>query len=82
MIVAAGKVNLQKQLSIMLYLLLTILMALTIGMIMLRKALGHSIFNKPTWWVVLITLFLGVLPIYLLLCLFGFTGKEREEIEY
>ena len=57
-------------------------MALTIGMIMLRKALGHSIFNKPTWWVVLVTLFLGVLPIYLLLCLFGFTGKEREEIEY
>lgn len=61
------------------YLLLTILMALTIGMIMLRKAFGHSIFNKPTWWVALITLFLGVLPIYLLLCLFGFTGKEREE---
>ncbi len=63
----------------MLLILLTILMALTIGLIMLRKALGHSIFNKPTWWVALITAITGVLPIYLLLCLFGFMGIEREE---
>ena len=60
----------------------TVLVALAIGMVMLMKALGRSVLNKPTWVGGIVSALLGLLPLYLLLCLFGFMGKEREEIDY
>ena len=43
------------------------------------KAMGRSVMNKPTWKGGIISGLLGLLPFYLLLCLFGFMGIEREE---
>ena len=60
----------------------TVLMALSIGLVMLLKALGRNVMNKPSWVGVVVTALVGLLPFYLLLCLFGFLGKQREEPEY
>ena len=46
------------------------------------KALGRSVLNKPSWVGGIVSALLGLLPLYLLLCLFGFMGKQREEPEY
>lgn len=57
----------------------TVLVALVIVGIMVAKAMGRSVMNKPTWKGGIISALLGLLPFYLLLCLFGFMGIEREE---
>jgi hypothetical protein len=62
--------------------IVTVLVALAIGMVMLMKALGRSVLNKPSWVGGIVSALLGLLPLYLLLCLFGFMGKQREEPEY
>ena len=59
----------------------SVLVALVIIGIMIVKATGRPIFNKPTWKGDIISALVGLLPFYLLLCLFGFMGKERE-VEY
>ena len=57
----------------------SILVALVIIGLMVVKATGRSIMNKPTWKGGIISFCIGMLPIYLLLCLFGVMGVEREE---
>ena len=69
----------KKQLSIMWIIIATVLVALAIAGIMVLKAIGRPIMNKPTWKGGIISFFVGMLPIYLLLCFFGFMGEEREE---
>ena len=56
----------------------SVLVALVIIGIMIVKATGRPIMNKPTWKGGIISALVGLLPLYLLLCLFGFMGKERE----
>ena len=46
-------------------------MASAIVGIMVLKAMGRSVMNKPTWKGGIISGLLGLLPFYLLLCLFG-----------
>jgi hypothetical protein len=69
----------KKQLSIMWLIIATVLVAVAIVGIMVLKAMGRSVMNKPTWKGGIISGLLGLLPFYLLLCLFGFMGIEREE---
>jgi len=69
----------KKQLSIMWLIIATVLVALAIVGIMVLKAMGRSVMNKPTWKGGIISALLGLLPFYLMLCLFGFMGIEREE---
>ena len=57
----------------------TVLVALTIVGIMVAKAMGRPVMNKPTWKGGIISFLGGLLPVYLLLCLFGFMGIVREE---
>ena len=57
----------------------TVLVALVIVGIMVLKTMGRSVMNKPTWKGGIISGLRGLLPFYLLLCLFGFMGIEREE---
>ena len=57
----------------------SVLVALGIIAIMVIKAIGRPIMNKPTWKGGIISFFIGMLPLYLLLCLFGVMGVEREE---
>ena len=57
----------------------SILVALVIIAIMVIKATGRPIMNKPTWKGGIISFCIGMLPIYLLLCLFGVMGTVREE---
>lgn len=57
----------------------TVLVALAIVGIMVLKAMGRSVMNKPTWKGGIISFLVGLLPLYFLLCLFGFMGIEREE---
>jgi hypothetical protein len=78
-IIATQWTNLKKQLSIMWLIIATVLMASAIVGIMVLKAMGRSVMNKPTWKGGIISGLLGLLPFYLLLCLFGFMGIEREE---
>ena len=59
--------------------LASVLVALVIIAIMVVKATGRPIMNKPTWKGSIISFFIGLLPIYLLLCLFGVMGTVREE---
>ena len=59
--------------------LASVLVALVIIAIMVLKATGRPIMNKPTWKGGIISFFIGLLPIYLLLCLFGVMGTVREE---
>lgn len=59
--------------------LASVLVALVIIGIMVVKATGHAVMNKPTWKGGIISALVGLLPIYLLLCLFGAMGVEREE---
>ena len=72
----------KKQLSIMWITIATVLVALAIGMVMLMKALGRSVLNKPSWVGGIVSALLGLRPLYLVHCLFGFMGKEREEVDY
>jgi len=58
--------------------LASVLLALVIIAIMVIKATGRPIMNKPTWKGGIISFFLGLLPIYLTLCLFGVMGEERD----
>ena len=62
--------------------IVSILLALAIGVVMLLKALGRPILNKPTWKACIISAVIGLLPIYLLLCLFGVMGEKRKDPEY
>ncbi len=64
------------------YLIASVIMALCIGIIMLLKARGRSVFHKPTWKGGIISFFVGLLPLYLLLCMFGVMGKKRADPEY
>ena len=57
----------------------SILVALAIIAIMVIKATGRPIMNKPTWKGGIISFFIGMLPLYFLLCLFGVMGVVREE---
>ena len=57
----------------------TVLVALTIVGIMVAKAMGRHVMNKPTWKGGIISFLVGLLPVYLLFCLFGFMGIVREE---
>ena len=57
----------------------SILVALVIIAIMVVKATGRPIMNKPTWKGGIISFCIGMLPLYLLLCLFGVMGTVREE---
>ncbi len=57
----------------------SVLVALVIVAIMVIKATGRPIMNKPTWKGGIISFLVGLLPLYFLLCLFGFMGIEREE---
>ena len=57
----------------------SILVAMVIIAIMVIKATRRPIMNKPTWKGGIISFLVGLLPIYLLLCLFGVMGVEREE---
>ena len=59
--------------------LASVLVALVIIAIMVVKATGRPIMNKPTWKGGIISFCIGMLPIYLLLCLFGVMGTVREE---
>ena len=59
--------------------LATVLVALVIVGIMVMKAFGRPVMNQPTWKCGIISTLLGLLPIYLTLCLFGVMGKVREE---
>ena len=65
--------------SIMWIILATILVALVIGGIMAVKAAGRPVMNQPTWKGGIISFIVGLLPVYLTLCLFGVMGKVREE---
>jgi len=58
----------------------SVLVALGIIAIMVIKAIGRPIMNKPTWKGGIISFIIGMLPLYLLLCLFGVMGVEREEV--
>ena len=60
-------------------LIASILVALVIIGLMVVKATGRPIMNKPTWKGGIISFCIGMLPLYLLLCLFGVMGVEREE---
>lgn len=57
----------------------TVLVALAIVGIMVAKVMGRPVMNKPTWKGGIISFLVGLLPVYLLLCLFGFMGIVREE---
>ena len=57
----------------------SVLVALVIIGLMVVKATGRPIMNKPTWKGGIISFCIGMLPIYLLLCLFGVMGTVREE---
>ena len=59
--------------------LATVLVALVIIGIMVVKAFGRPVMNQPTWKGGIISTLVGLLPIYLMLCLFGVMGKVREE---
>ena len=59
--------------------LASVLVALVIIGLMVVKATGRPIMNKPTWKGGIISFCIGMLPIYLLLCLFGVMGTDREE---
>lgn len=59
--------------------LASVLVALVIIGLMVVKATGRPIMNKPTWKGGIISFCIGMLPIYLLLCLFGVMGTVREE---
>lgn len=37
--------------------------------------------NNPTWKGIIISLMLGMLPLYLFLCFFGIMGEERDDEE-
>ena len=72
--------GLKKQLSVMWIIIASVLVALGIIAIMVIKAIGRPIMNKPTWKGGIISFIIGMLPLYLLLCLFGVMGVEREEV--
>ena len=57
----------------------SVLVALVIIGLMVVKATGRPIMNKPTWKGGIISFCIGMLPIYLLFCLFGVMGTVREE---
>lgn len=42
------------------------------------EAIIKGAINKPTWKGIIISAILGVLPIYLVLCWFGYMGDDRE----
>lgn len=51
---------------------------LIIGVIvLLAQAIVKGAKNNPTWKGVIISLILGLLPLYLILCFFGIMGEER-----
>lgn len=43
------------------------------------KAIIRSATNLPTWSGIIISAFLGILPLYLILCYFGIMGEKRNE---
>lgn len=51
---------------------------LIIGIIVLMVwVIAKGSKNNPTWKGVIISLILGLLPLYLILCFFGIMGEER-----
>jgi quinol-cytochrome oxidoreductase complex cytochrome b subunit len=50
---------------------------LIIGIIVLMVwAIAKGAKNSPTWKGIIISLILGLLPLYLILCFFGIMGEE------
>ena len=45
------------------------------------KLIMNAPMNQPTWKGIIISALLGVLVFYLILCFFGFMGKEEDDDE-
>lgn len=58
-----------------------IMMLLMIGVIALIAAAFKGSKNQPTMKGVIISLLIGMLPLYLILCCFGVMGEERNRFD-
>lgn len=52
-----------------------------IGMVLLLSAAIKGARNQPTMKGVIISLIIGMLPLYLILCFFGVMGEERNRFD-